>query len=171
MPVKPPAISGVSAGREALIHFQYPSIACTGVGLGLGKLYDSIPLRIGGVKLSHLLFVLPTAPIALLIYAWLKIAGGRYVITNRGVQIRGSLSSRLMAEVPLGNIASILVREEPGQAFYPAADLYLLNEKGESLLVLRGVPWPEVFKQNILEARNARIQVEASLATIAARAK
>jgi hypothetical protein len=39
------------------------------------------------------------------------------------------------------------------------------------LAVLAGVPRADVFRQSILEARDARVKTSASLATIDARAK
>ena len=54
------AISGVSAGVENVVMTVYPSIAATGIGRLLGCLYESIPSRICGIKLSNLLFTLPT---------------------------------------------------------------------------------------------------------------
>ena len=166
---RPPAISGVSPQKEAVIMTVYPSIACTWLGRALGQLYESLPAKLFGVKLSHLLFVLPTAPGALKAYAYLKLFGDVYVLTNRSVQKRSSLGNRLVAQVPLASIEQVTVEQEPGQAFYPAADLYLVNGKGDTLMVLSGVPRADVFRQTILEARDAFKQVEASLATINAR--
>lgn len=166
---KAPAITGVSAGKESVLTRIYPSIACTALGKSLGVFYDLIPARVGGIKLSHLLFVLPTAPIALLIFFFLKIAGDVYVLTNRSVQKRASLGNRLKSEVPLTAIDDVVVRQENGQEFYPACDLYLLGKTGDTLMALPGVIRGEVFRQNIIEARNARRHVEKSLATINAR--
>lgn len=166
---KPAPISGVSAGKEALVQVVHPSIAANGAGKALGNLYDCLPVRVGGVKLSHLLFALPTAPIGMLVYLWIKVFGNKYVLTNRSVQIQGSLTGRIIDQVPLDKVADVRIRLEPGQAFYPAGDLYLVNAKGESLLVLPGVPWPDVFLHTILDARNARVHTESSLKTIGAR--
>ena len=165
---KPPAISGVSSG-QALIMAVYPSIAATGIGKLLGRLYQSIPTRIGGIKLSHLLFPLPTAILAITVYFYLKLFGEVYVLTNRTVQLRRSLGNRLIREVPLSGIDQVVIRQEPGQEFYPAADIYLLNKAGQTIMTLPGVPRAEVFRQTILEARSAQDQVEAALATISAR--
>jgi hypothetical protein len=165
---KPPAISGVSA-EQTLIMAVYPSIAATGLGKLLGQLYGSIPLRVGGIKLSHLLFPLPTAIIAIQIYAHLKLFGEVYALTNRTLQLRYSLGNRLKREIPLSSIDQVVIRQEPGQEFYPAADIYLLDKAGSTLMTLPGVPRADVFRQTILEAKNARNQVAASLATINAR--
>lgn len=163
------AITGVSPGREQVLTRVYPSIASTAFGKFLGTIYDCIPARVGGIKLSNLLFVLPTAPFALLTFFLLKAFGDVYVLTNRSVQKRASLGNRLKSEVLLLNIDDVAVREEPGQAFYPACDVYLLGKTGETLMSLPGVLRGEVFRQNLLESRNAARQVAASLARINAR--
>lgn len=167
---RPPAISGVSAaGKQALIMAVYPSIGGTVVGKLLGQLYESMPVRIFGIKLSHLLFPLPTAIIAIQVYAHLKLFGEVYALTNRSVQLRRSIGNRLLREVLLTDIDQVVIRHEPGQSFYPAADIYLLNKAGDTIMSLPGVLRPDVFRQTILEARNARNQVTSSLATINAR--
>lgn len=167
---RPPAISGVSAaGKQALIMAVYPSIGGTILGKLLGQLYESIPIRIFGIKLSHLLFPLPTSIIAIQIYAHLKLFGEVYALTNRTVQLRRSIGNRLLREVPLTDVNQVVIRQEPGQSFYPAADIYLLNKAGDTILSLPGVLRADVFRQTILEARNSRNQVASSLATINAR--
>lgn len=166
---RPPAITGLNAGKETLIQTVYPSIACTAIGKWLGQLYESIPTKIGGIKLSHLLFPLPTAIVPVKVYFYLKLFGEVYSLTNRSVQKRSSLGNRLRREVPLSEIEQVVVRQEPGQEFYPAADIYLLNKAGETIMTLPGVLRADVFRQSILEARNARCQVESSLNTIKAR--
>jgi len=166
---KPAPISGVSAGKEAVVQIVHPSVAATNFGRLLGILYDSIPVKIGGVKLSQILFALPTAPLGMVVYLWIKVFGAKYVLTNRSVQIMGSLTGRVIDQVALDKVANVRIRLEPGQAFYPAGDLYMVNAKGESLLVLPGVPWPDVFQHIILEARDARVLTESSLKTIGAR--
>ena len=165
---RPPAISGVSSG-QAFMMAVYPSIAATGLGKLLGRLYESVPVRVGGIKLSHLLFPLPTSIIALKIFAYLKLFGEVYVLTNRTVQLRSSLGNRLKREVALSDVDQIVVRQEPGQEFYPAADIYLLNKAGATIMSLPGVPRAEVFRHTLLDAKNAHDQVVASLSTIKAR--
>jgi hypothetical protein len=165
---RPPAIAGVSTG-PALIMVVYPSIAATAIGKGLGKLYELIPIRVGGIKLSHLLFCLPSAPFAAVGYFLMKLSGEVYALTTRSVQLRNSLGNRLIREVPMSSIDQVVIRQEPGQEFYPAADIYLLNKAGETIMTLPGVPRAEVFRQTILEARSAQDQVAAALTTIGAR--
>jgi len=169
MTKRPQAISGVSASNEAQIQTIYPSIAATSIGKGLGKLYNCIPISLGAFNVSDLLFPLPTSPVAVLVYFWLKVFGEVYVLTNRSMRRRSSLGNRLIQKVLLADIEDVVINQQAGQQFYPAADLQLLGKKGETLMVLAGVPRADVFRQSILEARDARKQTEASLATIRAR--
>lgn len=166
---KPAAISGVSASTEAEIMTVYPSVAAYGLGRSLGTLYDCIPMRIMGVKLSNLLLVLPTAPLPAALYFLQKITGQKYVLTNRSFQIWYALGSRKITQVALSDISNVVVRELPGQQFYKAGDLILLGAKGEEIMTLAGVPYPHIFRQTILEARDSRQQVAKSLETIKAR--
>ena len=163
------AISGVSADRENVSMIVYPSMAATWFGRKLGDLFESIPLKINGIKLSHLLFPLPASPIALLIYFLMKIFGIRYVLTNRSVQIWKSLGNQMVSEVPLADVEEITLHQSSGQVFYKASDLSLLGADGKLLMQLDGIPNAEVFRQTLLKARDARRQVQASLGTIAAR--
>lgn len=166
---KPQAISGVSADKEAVIMTVYPSIAGTGVGKMLGGLYDSMPTPVFGIKLSHLLFTLPTIPFAAGMYFLMKLSGHVYVVTNRNVQLRASLGNNLAKQVPLADIDTVLIQRDSRQAFYKAGDLVLRDKQGKELLELPGVPYPDVFRQTIIEAISARRQVTESLTRIAAR--
>ena len=163
------AISGVSAGVENVVMTVYPSIASTGWGRWLGRLYISIPSEINGIKLSYLLFPLPSIPLALLLYVQLKVVGSRYILTNRAVTIRAAIGERQLADIALPAIDRIEVRQYAGQEFYRAADLVFFDSGGSVLGRLAGVPQAEIFRQTILEARDALTQTEAALATIAAR--
>lgn len=167
--VKPQPISGVSAGSESLLETSCPSIASSPIGRLLGQICDSIPLRIGGVKLSHLLFALPLAPFALIGYAVVRGTGNRYEVTNRSVRIRKLVGGTLLRQVALTDFADVAIEVLPGQEFYHAGDLHLVDGKGADVLVLPGVSRPERLRQVILKARTARIQSDASLKTIQAR--
>ncbi len=162
-------ISGVSAGVENVVTVVFPSISATGLGRLLGRLCESIPFRINGIKLSHVLFALPISPIAAVLYLLQKLAGNRYVVTNRSLQIWKAMSSRLVSSVPLSDIGEIEAVEMPGQSFFKAAELVMLGKNGEVLMRLGGVPRAEVFRHNILETRDARVESDAALATIRAR--
>jgi hypothetical protein len=154
---------------ENIVRIEYPSVGSTGLGKALGRLYDSLPMKVCGVKLSHILFTLPTSPLGIALYGWLKTLGRRYVLTDKSVQIRPMLFQGVRAQVPLADVAEVAVEQLPGQEFYKAADINLLAADGRSLLRLEGVVRAEVIRQSILEARDAQAQVAASLATIQAR--
>jgi hypothetical protein len=148
----------------------YPSISADAPGRLIGRLMNSIPLPFTkNVKLSALILGLPLAPFGALWYAIQKVAGNRYVLTNRSIAAWSSIGQRLSGSVPLGDIADISVVERKGQAFFRAADLEILDAGGNVALTLPGVPRAEVFRQIILKARDAHTQVEAALATIGAR--
>ena len=166
---KPHPIAGVTADSENEIMTVFPSIASTGLGRALGLLYESIPLKINGVKLSYLLFPLPTSPLALVWYFLLKLTGRRYVLTNRAVQAWSAIGSRLFKQVPLSDIAEIEVVHQAGQSFYRASDLELYGTGRKRLMTLAGIPNAEVFRESLLEARDSLTQVRDSLATIRSR--
>ena len=164
------AITGVHASDEVEIRSKYPSIAATGLGCVLGSVFDSIPVRIWGVKLSNLLFVLPLAPLGVLLYALMKLTGERYVLTNRSVQRWAAVGVQQYQSVSLSDIAEIEYVQQAGQKFFHAGDLILVNAKGDPLMTIKGIQNADVFQQTVLRARDARNQTEESLETIAARA-
>ena len=175
--VKPQPISGVSAGVEAEITVSYPSVAATAAGQRIGAICNAIPLKTYGVPWPRLLIALPlwlvVVPIALVValtlYALIKIGGNRYVLTNRNLQVRKLIGVQTFSSTPLADIKDVVIQELPGQSFYKAADLVAVGGDRKTLVRLAGVQRPEVFRQTILEARDARIQVEESLKTIRSR--
>jgi hypothetical protein len=177
--VKPQAISGVSAGTEAEITTAYPSIAAGGAGQAIGRLCDAVPLRTNGVPWPRLLIaiffwpiVVPFAlTVGLLLYTVAKMFGKRYVLTNRSLWVKQMIGVRTVGHVSLSDIKQITIRELPGQAFYKSADLVCAGGDGKTLLRLEGVQRPAVFRQTILEARDARSSIEESLKTIQSRTK
>jgi hypothetical protein len=164
------AIIGVSATGETEIRSKYPSIASSGLGRLLGSIYESIPVRIWGIKLSNLLFVLPTAPLGVLLYTANKLVGERYVLTNRSVQRWAVIGLKQFQSVTLTDVKEIEYVQLPGQEYYHAGDLLLKNAKGDTMLRVRGVKDADIFRQIIEKARDARIGTEESLAAIEARA-
>jgi hypothetical protein len=162
------AISGVSPGYESIVEEMYPSIACTGPGEFLNRLYECVPIKIWGVKVSYI-FALLTAPIGIVIYLALKVVGSRYTITNRAVSRVSSLGIRTYESVPLAQIADVSVDPDSRQTFYRTGDIRLSNASGDTLMLMRGIPYPDRLVQVILETRDARTQVAASLARIQAR--
>lgn len=167
--VKSPPISGVAPGAESLLESVYPSIASSAIGRALGSLCDSIPVKLGGIQLSHVLFGPIAIPFALVGYFVTKMFGDRYEVTNRSVRVRSIVGGLLRQQVPLADVAQIAIEQQPGQAFYKAADLHLLSAKGDRLLSLPAVVRPDRLQHVILEARDARLQNDASLKTIQTR--
>jgi len=173
---KPQAISGVSAGTEAEITTAYPSLAATGLGRAVGRMCDGV-LITHGVSWPRLLITLPlwliVVPIALtvtlILYFITKISGQRFVLTNRSLQVRQMIGVRLNGQASLADIKNVEIEELPGQAFYKAADLLIQGADGKTILRLEGVQRPAVFRQTILEARDARQRVEESLKAIQSR--
>ncbi len=163
---KPQAISGVSPKSESVIEELYPSMANTGLGQLLHSLYEAIPIGIGSIKLSHLLFVPPTIPLALLLYFGMKVFGSKYIVTNRAVKIAPAMGLRVEAEVPLEQVTVVSVDPDSRLAFFRTGDVRLTGNAGETLLLLRGVPYPDRFRQVIVEAVDAARMVKSSLTTI-----
>ena len=158
------------AKKRVDILVRYPSVSGGSLGKLFGRLYELLPWpKVNGIKLSYILFVLPTSLLPALLYFRLKVWGDKYVLTNQSVQRRKALTNRLGAEIPLEQVAEITVRQNPGQQFYKAGDVELRSRDGRVAMVLEGVVRPEVFRRNILEARDACLEVGASLETIAAR--
>ena len=166
---RPQAISGVSPDHETVIEELYPSIAETALGGLIHQILDSIPTRIWGLKVSNLLFGLPVAPLAAVVYLWTKVFGTKYVVTNRVVKRVNSIGYRLHESVPLAQIYSTSVDPDSRQTFYQTGDVRLVGAGGESLMLLRGVPRPDRFCQVIQETADAKRQVASSLARINAR--
>ncbi len=167
--VMPQAISGVSAGRESVMEILYPSIAASGLGRLIGSICNSIPLKIAGIKLSHLLFGLPLLPFALVGYIVFKLFGDRYVISNRSIKIISAIGETLKQQVALSDIDNVAIDLKRGQEFYHAGDVILLKANGDEWFTLAGVPRPQRLRQIILKSRDARRLSDASLATIDAR--
>ncbi|NOX55969.1 MAG: hypothetical protein GXP27_16305 [Planctomycetes bacterium] len=158
------------SSHEAIVLTRYPSVASTRVCRALGCLYELLPRpKINGVKLSHLLFTLPTSPIPAVVYFVLKVFGDKYVLTDRSIQRRKALTNRLVKTIPLIEVAEIDVHQSCGQVFYKAGDLILRDSAGQELMTLEGVVRPDVFRHNILQVRDALLAVKSSLAAIRTR--
>jgi hypothetical protein len=166
---RPQAVSGVSAGVENEIETSYPSIAASTLGKILGRLMNLFPGRICGIRISHILLAPIVIPLALVGYVKYKFVDPKYVLTNRSIQVRGNLTNNLWQQVALADIDNIAIIIAPGQEFYHAGNLELVDARGETLLVLDGVPYPQRLRQIILDARDARLQNDAALKAIEAR--
>jgi hypothetical protein len=169
MATKITAIAGVSSSAEIEIRRKYPSIGGKSIGQFLGSIYESIPAKICGVKLSYLLFVLPSAPFAILGYVVEKLTGEKWILTNRSIQRWASMGARQIQSLSLTEIDEIAIEITPGMVFYKCGNLHLQDAKGKTLMELKGVNNPEIFRETLLKSRESRTQVEAALATIEAR--
>ncbi|OYW16872.1 MAG: hypothetical protein B7Z55_13680 [Planctomycetales bacterium 12-60-4] len=164
---KPQAIAGVSSNYENVVEELYPSITSTWLGQFLNSLYESIPLG-GPFKLSYL-FVAVTWPLALLGYLALKVAGSKYVLTNRAVKRLPVLGIKLLEEVPLSQLDRVTVDPDSRLGFFKTGDVRLSSADGGTLMLIRGVPYPDRFCQVIDEMRDARRFTEDSLNVIRGR--
>lgn len=164
------AVAGGSPIRETLIMIEYPSIAAIPLGLLLGRLYESGSVRFlgSGPKLSQML-ALPTAPLGVLLYAWQKLAGKRYVLTNRTLSIQTAITRRTTQSIRLDEIKKIQPHSEPGHEFFTAADLRVLDAENNQRLVLAGVKEPDAFRNAIQQAVAARAHVAVAAARIESR--
>lgn len=164
-------ILGLSASHENIVTTIWPSVASSGIGRFLGMLMDFSPAKIPftNIPITNAIFAPLTAPLFAMGYVSEKVLGNKYVVTNRSVQIWSSIRTHLVGEVSLNDIVDVEVVVESGQAFFHAGDIQLIGANGVPALTLKGVNRPNVFKQTILKARNARMQVAASLATMDAR--
>ncbi|MEO2033418.1 MAG: PH domain-containing protein [Planctomycetaceae bacterium] len=162
-------IAGVSSRSEAVVMTEHPSIAAGMLGQALGIIYDCIPVRICGLTLSHLLFVLPTAPIAIGLYFLQRLTGEYFVLTNRSVQIWAARLGRRVSTVDLSEIADAEVTQSPGQKFFKAGDILLRSQSGQIIQQLRGVPDAPSFCNAIRRTAEARRMVQSAMATIEAR--
>ncbi len=162
-------ISGVSAGQDRIIEISYPSVAAMSLGKLIGQICESIPTQVCHIPVSYLLFALPLAPLGAALYLAQKVIGNRYLVTNRGVEIRSSIGAKLEKRVELADIADITCRVRSGQAFHHAADVELRNATGGILATLAGVSRPERLRRAILEIRDARMSNDAAFAQIQAR--
>lgn len=163
------AIAGISGLREAHLETIYPSIACLGIGRWLDQLYESVPVMLGTVKLSYLLFILPSAPIAAGLYFYLKIMGERYQFTSQSVRRLRSLGQTVLQEVALADVDRIEIPAESRTGFLRTGTLELRAVDGRVLMSLPGVPYPERAQHVLEEAMAASRQTQAALTTIRAR--
>lgn len=150
------AIAGVWPADlgEAHITQTFPSISASALGRFLGSLYG-LPHPIG--FLIHIA-TLPV-PILLAITMFLFSRFRRYQLTSTRVRIRRGIRAKEGGpQVALDELDEVRLVVRPGQAFYRAADLELMS-RGQVALRLSGVPTAEAFRQNILEAWHALVQV------------
>jgi hypothetical protein len=152
--VVPPAVA------EATVMTVYPSVASTGLGQALGRLYR-IKSGIGPVSLGRLM-LLATIPIGLMLYLSLRIpwAIRRYRLTNRRICIERGVNPQVEQYVDLDRFDAIDVIVAPGQEWYAAGDLVFRLGQIETLR-LPGVSRPESFRQTCMKVRQSYVAVQA----------
>ena len=154
------SISGVvpPSVAEATIMTVWPSVASTGLGKALGRLYR-IREGFGPVSIGRL-SLLATIPIGLVLYLSLRLpwAIKRYRLTNRRVAIEVGINPRVVQYVALDNFDAIDVDVSPGQEWFAAGDLIFRRGQIETLR-LAGVSRPESFRRACLSAHLAYVGV------------
>ena len=173
-------IAGVPANRETDIEVIYPSVAAGFLGGIIGSLM-SIPMGIpfgkgiaGTISLAVRLAIFVIlgsicVPLVLLAYVFTKVFGHSYVLTNRSVQQRSFLGGTMTNQVALSDISNVEITTKPTYAFHKVGDLNLLNSQGATLMTVTAIPRPHRLSQIILDAREARVQSDNSLAAIQSR--
>lgn len=177
----PQPIAGVSPPelKETTIMTVWPSIAATGIGQTLGRLFQikagiwvftvgnmialaSIPL-VTALILHSLIFNF-FAGLPFIGFLFAPIAGTvrRYILTNRRVMIATGLNPKPSQYVDLDRFDSIEVVVQPGQEWYPAGDLIFRKGKIETFQ-LKGVRRPETFRQTVMKARDAFVGVKKAM--------
>ena len=163
MSVRQQTIAGVVPPHtaEATVMTVWPSVASTGVGRALGRIYrirDGFgPISIGRLAL------LATIPVGLAIYLSMRLpwAIRRYRLTNRRVTIERGVGGEVVQFVDLDRFDAIDVIVEPGQEWYAAGDLVFRRGQVETLR-LPGVSRPESFRRTCLEVRQSYVSVAES---------
>ena len=149
------------SSREATVMTVWPSVASTGLGQALGRLYRIRegfgPLSIGRLAL------LATVPVGLALYLSMRLpwAIRRYRLTNRRVMIERGVNAKVEQYVDLDRFDAIDVVVGPGQEWYAAGDLVFRRGAIETLR-LPGVSRPESFRRTCLETRQAYVAVAAA---------
>jgi hypothetical protein len=152
--ITPPAVA------EATVMTVWPSVAATGLGRALGRLYR-IPSGFGPVSVGRLA-LLATIPFGLGLYLSMRLpwAIRRYRLTNRRVVIERGINPKVEQFVDLDRFDAIDVVVQPGHESYSAGDLVFRRGPIETLR-LPGVSRPESFRRVCLEARQAYTSVAA----------
>ena len=169
--VSPSPIAGVSPQNEAPLEFVFPGVACNPIGRLIGSVMGSAqsigPLR---VRMAMLLLVGGiVAPIAALLYFWVKLFGNSYTITNHSVQERSVLWTTLYRRVELADVGEVQVDADDSQQFHQVGDVRLLDARGGELMTIASSPNPHRVAHLIIELRDARQHSAEALKHIQAR--
>lgn len=149
----------MAAGRPLIAETVYPTIGATSIGRLIGSVMCSLPIRIGRMRLSAILFGLPLAPVAAAVYLAQKVIGVRYVVTNDSVDEVMGLSIAARESVSLCDVADATVEVRSGQAFFRSGDLHLIGKGGARMMTLSGIPRPDRVRAAILDVAHSRRQL------------
>lgn len=138
----------------------WPSVASTGLGRWLGRLYR-IRGGLGPVSVGRLA-LLATVPLGLMLYLSMRLpwAIRRYRLTNRRVIVERGVNPVVEQYADLDRFDAIDVVVRPGQEWYAAGDLVFRRGPVETLRLV-GVSRPESFRHTCLEARQGYVAVAA----------
>ena len=152
--VVPPSV------REATVMTVWPSVASTGLGRALGRVYG-IQGGIGPLSVGRLA-LLATIPVGLALYLSMRLpwAIRRYRLTNRRVVVERGVNPTVEQFVDFDRFDAIDVVVRPGQEWYAAGDLVFRRGAVETLRLV-GVSRPESFRRTCLETRQGYVSVAA----------
>jgi hypothetical protein len=150
------SIAGVSppSVTETTVMTVWPSVASTGLGRSLGRLFR-IRGGFGAVTIGRLA-LLACIPVGLMLYLSLRLpwAIQRYRLTNRRVIVERGLVPRIQQFVDFDQFETVDVVVDPGQEWYAAGDLVFRKGQVETFR-LRGVSRPESFRRTVLEVQRS----------------
>lgn len=163
------SIAGVSppSVAETTVMTVWPSVASTGLGRSLGRLFrirDGFgPFTVGRLAL------LACIPLGLGLYLSLRLpwAIQRYRLTNRRVIVERGVIPRIQQFVDFDQFDSVDVVVEPGQEWYASGDLVFRRGQVETFR-LRGVSRPEAFRRTVVDVQRSYRSVAAIQAAVGA---
>jgi hypothetical protein len=159
------AIAGVAPSQlqEVTVTIEWPTIAATGLGRFLGRLY--------GIKAGFWIFTVGrlfmglTWPIGLFLFFWMLAPWTvqRYRLTNRRVVVEAGAKFRPQQYCDLDRFDNIEIEVRPGQAWYPAGDMVFKLGQVETLRLV-GVGYPEAFRATCLKSHLSFVGVRKAVA-------
>ncbi len=159
------AIAGIAPSQlqEVTVTIEWPTIAATGLGRFLGRLYG---IRAGvGMFTMGRLFMGLTWPLGLFLFFWMLAPWNlrRYRLTNRRVILEVGPKFRAEQFVDLDRFDRIDIEVRPGQLWYPAGDMVFKLGQVETLR-LEGVGYPDVFRATCMKAHQSFVGVRKAVA-------
>jgi hypothetical protein len=170
-------ITGVVAPQlgEALIRELYPSVARRPWMAGPGRKISEL-----AGKLARTVLLLPLALVIAPVGWFLFLAppyfgklmpfmARRYTLTNQRLMIRRGWKRKPRQTVALADIEDVRIQKDKNSEFFMAGTLEIIS-KGQVVMTLPGVPGPEAFRHNILDACKAWVPGRANAPIIPASA-